>query len=123
MTGSLHPALILLGAGLLIPFLRGRPRQALLLLAPLLGLANLLGFEAGQTSELTLAGFELQPLRVDKLSLLFGYLFHIAAFLASIYSLHISGKDRGQHLSGLVYAASAVGTVFAGDLLTLFVFW
>ena len=123
MTGSLHPALILLGAGLLMPFLRGRARQATLLLAPLLGLANLLGFEAGHTVDLTLAGFELQPLRVDKLSLLFGYLFHIAAFLASIYSLHISGKDRGQYLSGLVYAASAVGTVFAGDLLTLFVFW
>ena len=46
MTGSLHPALILMLAGLLMPFLRGRVRQVVLLVAPLLGLANLLGWEA-----------------------------------------------------------------------------
>ena len=39
----------------------------------------------------------------------------------SIYSLHV--KDNIQHLTGLMYAGSAVGAVFAGDLITLFIFW
>jgi len=122
MSASLHPALILVLGGLLIPFLGGSARKGLILLLPILGFLNLLGFEAGQSWDLTVAGFDLQVLRVDKLSLLFGYLFHIAAFLAGIYSLHL--KDRGgQQLSGMIYAGSAVGVVFAGDLLTLFVFW
>ena len=28
-----------------------------------------------------------------------------------------------QHVAGLLYAGSALGAIFAGDLLTLFVFW
>ncbi len=121
MIGSLHPALVLLLGGLLLPLLRGRLRQGALVLLPALGFLNLLGFEAGDSASLTLAGYQLEVLRVDRLSLIFGYLFHIAAFLAAIYSLHV--KDTVQHLTGLMYAGSAVGTVFAGDLVSLFVFW
>lgn len=121
MIGSVHPAFVLLGGALLLPFLKGRLRQGLLLLLPLLGFLNLLGFEAGTIWRISFAGFELEVLRADKLSLLFGYLFHLAAFLAAIYSLHV--KDGVQHVSGLMYAGSAVGAVFAGDLITLFIFW
>jgi multicomponent Na+:H+ antiporter subunit D len=66
-------------------------------------------------------GYQLEPVRVDKLSMMFGYLFHLAAFIAVVYALHV--KDTLQHVAGLSYAASALGAVFAGDLLTLFVFW
>lgn len=65
--------------------------------------------------------YELMPYRVDRLSLLFGYIFHIAAFIGVVYSLHV--KDTMQQVSALFYAGSALGAVFAGDLLTLFVFW
>jgi multicomponent Na+:H+ antiporter subunit D len=57
----------------------------------------------------------------DELSLLFGYIFHIAAFVLVIYTLHL--RDTMQHVAGLVYAGSALGAVFAGDLITLFIFW
>ena len=97
------------------------PRYVLLLLLPVLGFFNLLSFDVGTTWTYALAGYQLQILRVDKLSLLFGYLFHLAAFLAAIYSLHVA--DRVQHVTGLMYAGSAVGAVFAGDLITLFIFW
>ena len=60
-------------------------------------------------------------LRVDTLSLLFGYIFLIAALLGVIYALHV--RDTVQHVAGLVYAGSALGAVFAGDLVTLFIFW
>lgn len=65
--------------------------------------------------------YELTPYRVDSLSIVFGYVFHIAAFISVLYSLHV--RDTMQHVSGLVYAGSALGAVFAGDLVTLFVFW
>jgi multicomponent Na+:H+ antiporter subunit D len=73
--------------------------------------------------QVTLAffGYELTPYRVDSLSLIFGYVFHIAAFISVLYALHV--RDTMQHVSGLIYAGSALGAIFAGDLLTLFIFW
>ncbi|MBU1565239.1 MAG: Na(+)/H(+) antiporter subunit D [Proteobacteria bacterium] len=65
--------------------------------------------------------YQLTPYRVDKLSLMFGYVFHIAALIGVIYSLHV--KDTMQQVAAMIYAGSALGAVFAGDLLTLFVFW
>jgi len=65
--------------------------------------------------------YELTPYRVDSLSIVFGYVFHIAAFVSILFALHV--KDTMQHVCGLLYAGSAMGALFAGDLLTLFVFW
>ncbi len=65
--------------------------------------------------------FELNLVKVDKLSLMFGYLFHIACFICLIYAMHV--KDKVQLVAGLAYAGSAIGAVFAGDFLTLFIFW
>ena len=121
MSGSVHPAFALLLGALFLPVFKGRLRQGWLIFLPILGLLNLQGFEAGTVWHFPFAGYELEILRVDKLSLLFGYLFHLAAFLIAIYSLHV--KDSIQHLTGLMYAGSAVGAVFAGDLITLFIFW
>lgn len=65
--------------------------------------------------------FNLQIVKVDELSLLFAYLFHIACFICLIYALHL--KDKVQFVAGLAYAGSAIGAIFAGDFLTLFIFW
>jgi len=121
MSINLHPALFLILGGLILPLFRGKVRQALLIIFPLLGFINLLGHESGNFWSLYFGGYDLEVLRVDKLSLIFGYLFHLAALLAAIYSLHL--KDGLQHMTGFMYAGSAVGAVFAGDLLTLFIFW
>ncbi len=111
---------LMLGAFAAI-LLRGWLRNVLMLAAPLIGAVNLMGLEAGIAWSFDFMGYVLEPVRVDKLSLMFGYLFHLASFIAIVYALHI--KDTVQHVAGLAYAASAVGAVFAGDLLTLFVFW
>ena len=121
MIASLHPASFLLFGGLLLPLLPLTVRRVALVLLPLAGFYNLLGFEVGDSQILALFGYELHVLRVDKLSLLFGYLFHLAAFLAALYAIHL--QDRLQHMTGLMYAGAAIGAVFAGDLITLFVFW
>ncbi|MDA0811287.1 MAG: Na(+)/H(+) antiporter subunit D [Verrucomicrobia bacterium] len=121
MIPDLHPGALLLLGGLLVPLLRGRLLQVFLCVLPIAALVNMIGVQAGADIRLGFMGYDLHVVRVDKLSLLFGYLFHIAAMLASIYSLHV--KDRLQLSTGLIYAGSAVGAVFAGDLITLFVFW
>ena len=118
---SLPPFAVFFTGALVVALVRGWPRYALLLLIPVAGGLTLLGVSEGTTVELAVLGYELMPYRVDRLSLLFGYLFHIAAFLAIVFSLHL--RDTLQHVAGLLYAGSAIGAAFAGDLITLFVFW
>lgn len=118
---DLPPFVIFYVAALLILVLRGWLRAAVMVVTPLLGALNLWLLEDSLTLSVTLAGFDLSLHRSDRLSLLFGYLFHIAAFIAIVYALHV--KDRLQQTVSLLYAGSALGAVFAGDLLTLFLFW
>lgn len=116
-----HPFLPFLVAAALALVTRGWLRSAILLAAPAVGLWHLLGVHPGVATSTTIMDIELVPYRVDQLSLMFGYLFHLGAFIAVLFSLHV--RDRLQHVAGILYAGSAVGAVFAGDLITLFVFW
>ena len=118
---SVIPFLPLLLGALAAILLRGWLRNLIMIVAPILGAINLMGMEHGVFWSLEFMGYALEPVKVDKLSLMFGYLFHLASLIAVIYALHV--KDTVQHVAGLAYAASAVGAVFAGDLLTLFIFW
>ena len=70
---------------------------------------------------MSLFSYELTLIRIDRLALVWGYIFHLAAFLSALYALHV--KDALQHVSGAIYAGTAIGAVFAGDLITLFVYW
>lgn len=119
---SLPPgALILLGA-LVVPFLRGRIRQVWTVGIPVLSLIHMLwAHPAGHIIETKIFDQDLMPIRVDRLSLVWGYVFHIAAILAAIYAMQV--RDRTQHFVSMLYVGASIGAVFAGDLLTLFVFW
>jgi multicomponent Na+:H+ antiporter subunit D len=118
---ELPPFALFYLAALLAAVLPQRARQVLMLAVPVAGGLALTGLTEGTLLQWDVAGLVLEPLRVDTLSLLFGYLFHIAAFLGVVFSLHVT--DRTQHVAALLYAGSALGAVFAGDLLTLFLFW
>ncbi|GAB2509030.1 Na(+)/H(+) antiporter subunit D [Microbulbifer agarilyticus] len=106
-------------------FLRGWMRALLFIAVPVLGLANLWLLGAGgagiEFGHYAILDFNLLLFKADKLSLLFGYLFHIAALISVIYALHV--RDTLQQVASMLYAGSALGAVFAGDLLTLFIFW
>ena len=118
---SIPPGLILLvGAGF-VPLLRGRARGAWLLALPVLGLLHLMSLDAGGHIQTSILGLQLLIVRVDKLALVFGYVFHIAAFVGVVYALHV--RKAFEHVAALAYAGAALGAVFAGDLVTLFVFW
>ena len=122
---ALPPFLLFFLAALAVPFLRGGIRGGLLLLVPILSGLSLLGLEPGHYGQIVVLDYTLTLFRVDKLSILFGYLFSIASFLAFLFSLHLKKEEgaSGQHVAGLMYAGSAMGAVFAGDFITLFVFW
>jgi multicomponent Na+:H+ antiporter subunit D len=122
MIDSLPPGMILIVGALIVPLLRGRLQQAALLLLPILSALHLVIFlPAGTSIGLEYFGYQLTPIHIDRLSLVWGYIFHIAAFVAALYALHV--KDSVQHVSALVYVGAAIGAVFAGDLITLFVYW
>ena len=121
MVDQLPPAFILIFGALLVPLLRGRLQAAYMLLLPVLGFVHLVGLSHGAYWQMSIFDYTLTLVRIDKLSLVFGYIFHIAAFLTVVYALHV--KDNTQHVAGLIYVGSAIGAVFAGDLITLFVYW
>ncbi|HJO28885.1 MAG TPA: Na(+)/H(+) antiporter subunit D [Acidobacteriota bacterium] len=121
MIDSFPPGWLLIFGGLLVPLFRGRVRSAYMLLLPALGFIQLLLMPEGELLQVSIFDYSLTPVRVDPLSLVFGYIFHIAAFLGMIFALRV--KDSGQHVAAFVYAGSAIGAVFAGDLITLFVYW
>ncbi len=118
---QLPPGMVLVLGALLVPFLRGRALQAWVLLLPVLSALHLWQLPLGHGVEVALFDFVIEPVRVDRLSRIWGVVFHLAAMITAIYSLH--ERDRLQHAAGLAYAGSAIGAVFAGDLVTLFTFW
>jgi len=118
---SVAPFMIFFVGALLVAFTDGRVRQGVLLAIPVLGAINLLGLGQGAGLQVELMDYRLTLVRVDSLSLLFGILFHLAAFIAILFSLHL--RDTLQQVTGVLYAGSALGAVFAGDLITLFIFW
>ena len=117
----LPPGAILILGGLLVPLLPGRLKPWAGAVLPVLGFIHLLALEKGFVQTLVVFGYELTPVRVDGLSLVFGYVFFIAAILGGIYGLQV--RDSVQLVAALTYVGSAVGAIFAGDLITLFIYW
>ncbi len=99
----------------------GRLRATVLVATPLVGAVNLWFLDPSTVLTTSILGLDLVLVRVDRLSLLFAWLFHLAALIAVVYSLHMS--DRLQHGAALAYAGCALGAVLAGDLVTLFLYW
>ena len=106
---------------LIAAFTRGHLRSTIMIAVPVISALHLWTVPDGIHLQFAFLDYQLAPYRVDKLSLMFGYVFHIAAFIAIIYSLHV--RDTVQQVAAMLYAGSGLGAVFAGDLLTLFVFW
>ncbi|MGD8512540.1 MAG: Na(+)/H(+) antiporter subunit D [Deltaproteobacteria bacterium] len=121
MISTVPPAFIFIIGGLLVPFIKGKWKSAYLLLIPVVGFINLISIPEGTHWVVRFLDWDLVFGKIDRLSLLFGYIFHLISFIALLYALHV--KDDLQHVAGLVYAGSALGVVFAGDIFSFFVFW
>ena len=122
MIDIVPPAFIFILGAILLPFLRERRlRQVFQLLIPVIAFIDLLYMHKGTYWVYNFLGYDLILGRVDKLSMCFGYVFVIVAFLGMVYALHV--REVGQHTAAFLYIGSTLGVVFAGDIVTLFVFW
>ena len=121
MTTELPPAALFILAALLVPLFRGHVRSCLVIAVPAAAFLLIASLEPGASWQVSFLGYELTFLRVDKLSKVFGYIFTLNAFAAFIYAFYL--RDATQHVAALFYIGSALGVVFAGDLISLYLFW
>ena len=121
MINAVHPALVFMAGALLIPLLKGKAKSAYMLLLPILSFMNLLQIPAGSHWVIGFLEYNLTLCKIDRLSMVFGYIFHIISFIAILYAINV--KDNGQHVAAVLYSGAALGVVYAGDLFTLFIFW
>lgn len=120
MTDFFPPALVFILGALLIPLLKGWARSVYMLLLPVVALVIMTEIPHGTYTLMPFLDGELL-MRFDKLSNVFGYAFVLITFIGAIYALHV--KDVGEQTAAFIYAGSALGAIFAGDLISLFVFW
>lgn len=115
------PGVILIIGAFLLPLLPEKLRSTVFLIFPLAALAFVFSRPDGYSLSGMIGNYELILMQVDSLSRIFGIIFSITAFVAGVYAWHI--KDLGQQSNALVYAGSALGVTFAGDLFTLLIYW
>ncbi len=119
------PALILLVGALIVPFCHPALRRILVVALPAAALGYILalpsGAEGGSLQPFSFLQDPIRMLRMDGLSRPFGIVFALNAVVVFIYAFYV--RKSTQHTAALVYMGSALGVVFAGDLLSLYVFW
>ena len=115
------PGLVLILGAFLLPFLRGTLRNTWILLLPVLVLWLVWRVPDGPVLTIAFLDYTLTPVKGDVLSRLFAIIFSIMAFAGALFAMN---QSRVVELTAaFVYAGSAIGVVFAGDLISLFVFW
>lgn len=122
LIAHLPPAFILILGGFLLPFFKENARRTLVVLLPVLALLQswMLPTDAADFVY-RIAGFEVKLLYIHDYSKLFATIFCLMAFTGSIYALNKASLTES--CASFIYAGSALGVVFSGDLLSFFIFW
>jgi multicomponent Na+:H+ antiporter subunit D len=121
MIEVLPPALILFAGSVLIAVSRGAVRSGVVLLLPLLALWLVWQVPDGVSVSLSFMDQAIEPVEGSKLRRLFATIFALMTFVGGIYAFrHAKGVELA---AAFAYAGGAIGVAFAGDLITLFIFW
>lgn len=120
MTELIPPSMILIFGSLLLPFLRGKFYILAVIMLPLAALFYVMKLPAGASITLDMAAFDIGLIEVWPYSKIFGAAFCLAALGGGIFGLR---AKRSEIAAAYVYAGSALGCVYAGNLITLFIFW
>jgi multicomponent Na+:H+ antiporter subunit D len=118
---ELHPGLIAIVGGLLLPLLPRPVRPAGFLVVGVVTGAAILTLTPDASLPVDFYGFDLELLRVDGLSRAFAIVFGLVALLGGVYGYRVMGTT--ELVGALVYAGGALGVILAGDLIALFIFW
>src|SRR5690606_16496856 len=111
---------LIIGA-LLTAVTPGRAHRLWALLAPLVALYVIWTFPAEGRIVQHWLDYDLVLAQFNLPTKAFATIFAIMAFAGGLFAYN---QDRRVELAGaLLYAGSAIGVTFAGDLITLFLFW
>ena len=115
------PGLFMVFGAVLIPLLGERQRGLVLLGLPILTLLAVWGLPADASLQLGFLDYTLEPVRSTAEGRLFATVFAIMAFAGGLYAHRQASVT--ELTAAFIYAGSAIGVTFAGDLITIFVFW
>ena len=118
---SFPPALILLFAAFMAVISRPNARAIIVLVAPLITLWAIWSLPDGVLISTRFLDYQIQPLEVSPVRRMFATVFTIMAFTGAVYSFRTA--KTAELGAAFAYASGAVGVSFAGDLLTLFIWW
>ncbi len=115
------PGFILIFGAFLLPFFKGIARTVFVLLLPLLTLEVLWMIPDGVNYSFQFLEYQIEPVTSTTIGRLFATIFAIMTFVGGLYAVR---QARTIELSAaFAYAGSAIGVTFAGDLITVFIFW
>ncbi|HTT56580.1 MAG TPA: Na(+)/H(+) antiporter subunit D [Opitutaceae bacterium] len=117
----IHPALVLLLGGVVLPWVPRSAKKGFLLLVPLLAYGLVVVMPRGEFAHVNFLRWVLTFGRVDSLSLVFAHIMSLMCIIGTLFGLQV--EEDAQHIAAWVYVAGSLGAIFAGDLLTLFLFW
>lgn len=122
MFESLPPALALIGGALLTAAISSRQLRAFVVVgAPLVCLYGIWQVPDGVSLTTSFLGYTLELVEGSPVRRLFATIFALMSVTGAVFAFNHA--RRTELVAAQFYAAGAVGVCFAGDLLTLFVFW
>ena len=121
MPEFMPPAIILIICALLIGPLRGHWRSAVVLVGPLITLWAIWQVPNGVVTTMPFLDYTIEIVEGSPLRRLFATIFALMAFVGGLYAFRLA--KWYELASAFAYAAGAIGVCFAGDLITLFMFW
>ena len=115
------PAFILLIAAVLICLVKGHARTAVILVAPIITLWAIWQIPDGVQGTIRFLSYNIEPVEGSPIRRLFATVFAIMVFVGGLYSFRIA--KWYELAAAFAYAAGAIGVCFAGDLITMFLYW
>ena len=121
MPELLLPGLMMILGAALVPVLPHMIRQIWMLVLIAASAYQCWHIDPGVHLTASVIGFDLILVRAEAITRPFALIFHIAAALNVIYAMH--EDSRMTAATGLAYAGAAIAALFAGDFITLFIYW
>ena len=118
----LNPGIWLLVGALIAVLLPQTLSRWFAFILPVFLIAFLFSLNLDNYGTISLFDYSLETFRLDALSRIFGLIFLIASALGNLYALG-DDVDKLQRSAALAYAGGAIAAVFAGDMITLFIFF
>ncbi len=117
----LPPGIVLVIGAFVIAATSGRVRQLTTLVLPLVTLLLVWITPLGDQLSLSFLDYQLEPLSATATGRVFATIFALMAFVGAVYGLGQASKLEMS--AAFAYAGAAICVTFAGDIITLFIFW